>query len=124
MPWVQAPERSRPFWKACHPGCLTEGNCLYDKLDFLRSTCSITSSISSNITSNLTTPPYSCGRAESTGHGMTHWISMAGPPSISNQIKIPGNSSPPPPSLLSQLEYSFWAPAKITLHRKLGSWSS
>lgn len=104
---AMCPHSRRGFWKGCHPWVLPCRGKRFIWYIWL----------SQNhmrhqfykITSNLTTPPSSWGKTErekSTGHSMTHWISID---SISNRGKIPGASSPPPPSLLFQLEYSFYA---------------
>lgn len=119
VPWAQAPEG---FWKACHPCCLAEGNCLYDIFGFLRTTCSI-SSTKLPQTSPLLLPLVAKQKRKSTGHSMTHWISIKCPRSPSNQIDSQ-QLLPPLPFFLFQLDCCLWELTKITLHRKLWSWSN
>ena len=89
-PWVQT---KKALGKACHPCCLAEGNHYMIYLTF-------SEPHAASVLQNYLKPhhpPSSCGKTESTGHRMTHWVSIEGPQSISNQIKIPGDSSALPP---------------------------
>lgn len=59
----------------------------------------------------------------STGHNMTHCISIKCPMVSFQPDKDSQWHLPPRPFLLVQLDSSFWELTKITLQRKLWSWS-